>query len=186
MYSKVEEALYFMIKANRGLIAKQDSINRLFNDMFVYNNMKEITSTEDILVASILHNIINYTDYGYEEIEETFGTLVADIVLDLSEDMSIAKWFDRKKDFIKRMRKNTNVDIINIMLVDKLQILLSYYDNYNKIGDKIWKSTSGNKDENCFLYREIYNIGRCKNANKKILERYKKLILLYFDSVDES
>ena len=32
--------------------------------------------------------------------------LVADMVQDLSEDMSISKWLDRKKDYVKRLKSN--------------------------------------------------------------------------------
>jgi hypothetical protein len=54
------------------------------------------------------------------------------MVSDLSEDMGIAKWFDRKKDYIKRMRANYDVNVINIMLADKLHNLISNYDNFLK------------------------------------------------------
>ena len=186
MYSRIEDALKFMIKANKGLKTKPDNIDRSFHNMCVYLEINKITNIEDILVAAILHDIIDYTDYGYEEIEELFGTLVADIVLELSEDMSIAKWFDRKKEFVRRMQKVRDVDVINIMLADKYYELLSYYEEYQKHGKKMWKSSSGNIDENCFFYREIYNIGKNNNANNNLLNKYKELVILYFDSVDEN
>ena len=185
MYSKIEEAIHFMIKANRGLKIRHENIDRSFHPISVYVLLRDITDTEDVLIAAILHDTINYTDSGYEDIEERFGTLVADIVSDLTEDLSIAKWFERKKEYVKRMKKNTDPDVINIMIADKLQNLLMIYDSYEKIGDKVWKNTGGSKEENCFLYREVYNIGRINNANKKLMNRYRDLIIHYFGDVDE-
>ena len=153
--------------------------------MVIYSMLREFTDTEDVLVSALLHDVINDTEYGYEEIEMKFGTLVADIVQDLSEDMSISKWLDRKKDLIKRLRSNYDVNVINIVIADKIHELVILYDAFLKQGDKVWKNTSGSKDENCWLYREIYNIGKNAKANSKLLKRYNDLLVMYFGDNDE-
>lgn len=185
MYNNVEEAIHFMVKAFKGQRIKTENIDRSFHSMIVYTLLRDITDTEDVLVSALLHDVINDTEYGYEEIEEKFGTLVADMVSDLSEDMSIAKWLDRKKDYIRRMRNNNDVMVINIMLADKLHILLSNYNLFLKVGDKVWKTTGGSKDDNRWLYRETYNIAKKKNANKQLLDRYAELLKIYFGELDE-
>ena len=42
MYTKVEEALYFMIKANRGLKIKSDNVARWFHSLGVYTIISEL------------------------------------------------------------------------------------------------------------------------------------------------
>lgn len=185
MYTKVEEAIHFMVKANKGQKRRNENIDKCFHPMVIYSMLREFVDTEDVLVSALLHDIIDDTEYGYEEIEERFGTLVADMVSDLSEDKSITKWLDRKKDYVKRMRNNYDVNVINIMLADKLHNLISHYENYLKIGDKIWKNSGGTKDENRYLYRETYNIAKKKNANQHLLERYKEMIIIYFGEFDD-
>lgn len=185
MYTKIEEAMLFAFKANKGKKVKINNVDKTFDNIAVYSLMKDICEAEDVLVASLLHDVINDTEYGYEEIEELFGTLVADMVSDLSEDMSIAKWMDRKKDFVKRMKNNYDINVINIMVAVKLYDLLSYYDYFLQNGDKLWKLSSGDKNENCWLYREIYNIGKKKNADSNLLNRYKELLIVYFGEFDE-
>lgn len=185
MYTKIEEAIHFMVKANKNQKRQNENINKSFHSMIIYTMLRDETDMEDVLVSALLHDIINDTEYGYEEIEERFGTLVADMVSDLSEDMAIPKWFDRKKEYIDRMRKNPDVNVINIMLADKLHNLISNYDNFLKYGDNLWKKTGGSKDENKYIYREIYNIAKKKGAYKKLLERYKDIITIYFGEMDE-
>ena len=133
MYTKVEEAIHFMVKANKGQKRRNENIDKSFHPMVIYSMLREFTTTEDVLIAALLHDAINDTEYGYEELEEKFGSLVADMVSELSEDMGIAKWFDRKKDYIKRMKANYDVNVINLMLADKLHNLISNYDNYLKL-----------------------------------------------------
>ena len=185
MYTKVEEAIHFMVKANKGQKRKNENIDKCFHPMVIYSMLREFTDTEDVLVSALLHDIIDDTEYGYEEIEERFGTLVADMVSDLSEDMGIAKWFDRKKDYIKRMRANYDVNVINIMLADKLHNLISNYDNFLKYGDKIRKNTGGTLDENRYLYREMYHIAKKKKANEELLRRYKEIVNIYFGEIED-
>ena len=153
MYTKVEEAIHFMVKAYKGQKRKNENIDISFHSMIVGMMIRNITYSEDVIVAAILHDIINDSTYGYEDIEEMFGTLVADIVYDLSENMSIPKWLDRKRDFLNRIKKN--------------------------------QSSGGSKDENMWLYRESYYIAKEKGADQSLLDRYKKLLIIYFGDVDE-
>lgn len=185
MYSKIEEAIYFVVKAYRGQRIRLENIDKCYHPMVVGMTIKDITNVEDIAVAAFLHDVIIDTEYGYEEIETKFGTLVADMVQDLSEDMSISKWLDRKKDLLKRLKGNFDVNVINIAIADKTHELIILYDLFKKQGDKVWKNTSGTKDENCWLYREIYKIGKSVKANSKLLKRYKEILTTYFGDDDE-
>ena len=184
MYSKIEEAIYFIVKAYRGQRIRLENIDKCYHPMVVGMTIKDITNVEDIAVAAFLHDVIIDTEYGYEEIETKFGTLVADMVQDLSEDMSISKWLDRKKDLVKRLKTNFDINVINIVIADKIHELVILYDAFLKQGDKVWKNTSGTKEENCWLYREIYSIGKNAKANSKLLKRYNDLLVMYFGEND--
>ncbi|MBQ8659331.1 MAG: HD domain-containing protein [Bacilli bacterium] len=185
MYSKVEEALLFAQKAHKGQKYKNSNIEKSFHSISVALTIKDITDVDDYVIAALLHNIIMATEYGYEEIEEQFGTLVADIVFDLSEDMGITKSFERKKEFIQKMKKINDVNVLNIIIADKMQHLLMFYEDYKKVGDKVWKSTGSNKDENSYVYKGAYYIAKSKGVNPTLLDRYKKLVVIYFGDVDE-
>jgi guanosine-3',5'-bis(diphosphate) 3'-pyrophosphohydrolase len=54
------------------------------------------TQNTDLLVAAILHDIIEDTETTPEEIEEKFGSHVKDIVLEVSDDKNLNK-ADRKR-----------------------------------------------------------------------------------------
>jgi (p)ppGpp synthase/HD superfamily hydrolase len=185
MYTKLEEALHFVMKCYEGQKRRNDNINRSYQPIVVANMIRNINDIEDVTVAALLHRTIMDTEYGYEEIEEMFGTLVADMVSDLSEYMSIAKWLYRKKDFIKRMKQCNDIDVINIVVAAKLADLLGDYQAFLKRGDKIWKDVGGSKEENAYVYREIYSLAKRKRANSNLLERYKNMIIIYFGEIDE-
>lgn len=185
MYNSVEEAIHFMVKANKGQKRKNENIDKSFHSMSVGMMIKNTTKSDDVVVAAILHDIIKDTEYGYEDIEEKFGTLVADMVSDLSEDMGLPKWIDRKKDYLKRIRNNGDINVVNIMVADKLHNLLSDYELFTKVDDKVWKYSKANKIENAWFYKECYNIAKKKKANATLLRRYKKILEIYFGEIDE-
>ncbi len=180
MFSSEEEAVKFLFKAFKGSKNKITNLEKAMHSILVGLTIKDVYQSEDIVVAAYLHNIINETQYGYEDIEEKFGSIVADIVAEVSEDWSLPKWFERKKEFLNRIRRYSDVNAINIIVADKLQELLSYKEVYEKRGDKIWSTIGGSKSDLAWLYREIYNIALDKGANSRVLSRYKKEIVYYF------
>ncbi len=184
MYSSIERAIKFIIKAFKGSKAKVDNMEKCFHSILVGNAIKEISNSEEIITAAYLHNIINYTEYGYEDIEEAFGSIVADIVSEISEDWSLPKWLERKKEFIKRIKQSNDINNLNIIIADKTQDLLSYRELFDKKKDKLWKDLNSTKSDMTWFYREIYNISVDKKANSKLLERYKELIEFYFGEVE--
>jgi len=46
--------------------------------------LKDIGCNEDVVVSGLLHDIIEDTEYNYEDIYERFGKTIADNVLFLS------------------------------------------------------------------------------------------------------
>ena len=180
MYNNEERAIKFIIQAFKGSKNKIDNMEKCFHSILVGLSIKEITNLEEIVTAAYLHNIINYTEYGYEDIEERFGSIVADIVSEISEDWSHPKWLDRKKEFIKRMKQSNDINNINIVIADKIQDLLSYREYYEKKNNKLWKELNASKSDIAWFYRELYNIAISKNANSKLTNRYKKELIYYF------
>ena len=62
MYTKVEEAIHFMVKANKGQKRKNENIDKCFHPMVIYSMLREFTDTEDVLVSALLHDIIDDTE----------------------------------------------------------------------------------------------------------------------------
>lgn len=183
MYNTEEKAIKFTIQAFKGSKNKIDNIEKCFHSILVGSSIKEITNSEEIITAAYLHNIINCTEYGYEDIEERFGSIVADIVSEISEDWSLPKWMDRKREFIKRMKLSNDINNINIVIADKIQDLLSYREFYEKKNNKLWKELNASKSDIAWFYRELYNIAINKNANTKLTNRYKKELVYFFGDV---
>ena len=113
------------------------------------------------------------------------GNAIKDITkyTEISEDWSLPKWTSRKKEFIKRLKLSNDVNNINIIIADKTQDLLSFRSYYEKKNNKLWKELNITKSDATWFYREIYNIALSKNANPKLLNRYKKELEYFFGEI---
>ncbi len=97
---------------------------------------------EPLLLAGLLHDVLEDTDATYEELAARFGREVADIVLELTDDMSIPymerKWLQVKKadqlsEKARKIRivdKSTNIrDILTYPLDWPLEKKVNYLEN---------------------------------------------------------
>ncbi len=99
--------------------------------------LRDYTTDEDTLVAGLLHDTIEDTDYTTEELSEDFGGVVAELVIALSEPKSEGdkklSWIDKKRAYAKQLRKAPEKALM-IAAADKAHNFRStveeYYDDH--------------------------------------------------------
>jgi len=141
MYTyKVEQA----IKA--AAILHQDQLRKgsvplpyITHLMAVMLILRDYTNDEDTLVAALLHDTLEDTDYTAEELGTDFGENVALLVQTLTEP-KIKKevkvpWLEAKKDYAKQLRKG-KIEAVMIAAADKAHnfrsLVEEYYENHNR------------------------------------------------------
>lgn len=123
------------------------------------------TGNVELLIAAILHDIIEDTETSPEEIEEKFGTRVREIVLEVSDD----------KNLVKAERKRLQVENSH-RISNEAKII--------KLGDKICnvKDMINSPPKDWTIERIIEYISWSKNVikgvkgvNKKLEEIFEKV-----------
>ncbi len=170
MYNNVERAIHFCFKAHINQKRKNENIDFAIHPITVGMMLKSIDMPEDIVISGILHDVIEDTAYGYEDIKKEFGETIANNVMNLTENQGIKDYIERKKEFLERLKK-CDVNVLNVECADKLHNLLFDYE----IDPSIISRHSENMK---WFYREIYNFIYDK-CNKELVNRYKSLIDLF-------
>ncbi|MCB9818189.1 bifunctional (p)ppGpp synthetase/guanosine-3',5'-bis(diphosphate) 3'-pyrophosphohydrolase [Candidatus Nomurabacteria bacterium] len=106
--------------------------------MSVMMIVRDYTNDEDTLVAALLHDTLEDTDYTYEELVDDFGEKVAEIVRTVSEPQSTAldrmPWIEVKKTYAKQLRRGPKEAVL-VAAADKIHnfrsVIDEYYDNHN-------------------------------------------------------
>lgn len=95
--------------------------------------LRDYTDDEDTLVAALLHDTIEDTDYTLEELEADFGEKTALYVDTVSEHWYEGEnkltWLEVKKNYAKQLRKGP-VEAVMIAAADKIHNFRSAVDEY--------------------------------------------------------
>lgn len=180
MYTREEEAIHFMFKALNDKKRKKEDIALAFHSVSVAYMLLEEGCDKDIILSGLLHDVIEDSDCTYEDVLNKFGKTIADNVMMLSEDTSIKDFKARKIEFMKRL-EDTPREIVVAEVADKLQNLLSDYELYKKDGKKVLATLSTTYEMNKWYYEELLKIFEKKIDNSKLLDRYRKMVSIYFE-----
>lgn len=181
MYELEEEIIYFVFKAFMGLKRQKEDIDMAFHSIMVGNMLKNIGCDNNTIFMGYLHDIIEDTNYTYDDLVERYGKEIADGVLQLSENKNIANYVERKKEHIKRLEE-ANDNIIIIEIADKLQNLISDYEQYKIKGKEFLITEANNFEELKWYYLELKDLFNKRINNNHLLERYNKIVYEYFES----
>lgn len=110
--------------------------------------VKQYTTDEDLLVAALLHDVLEdcYKSKweGYKDIKELFGKRVAEIVLELTSDGDeIDHRYDGSKtDYLIYKMTKMSEDALIIKLCDRLQNISDAFTASEKFRNKYFQETS--------------------------------------------
>ena len=146
----------------------------------------DYTEDENVIIAALLHDSIEDTDYTPDELKDDFGGEVMDLVLGVTEqghnhDEEPKSWKERKKQYVKQL-KNAPTGSLLIAAADKVHnmrcIIEDYYDDHSQF----MADFGGSLGERVMVYQEISNILNRKLENdilsefNHVFDEYKKFI----------
>ena len=113
---------------------------------------KQYTTDEDILCASLLHDVIEDCfedpDVGYHIIEEKFGKKIADIVQELTSSKDeIDNDYDSKADYLIIKMFHMSDEALFIKLCDRLQNISDAFTASERFRNKYFQETVQIMDE---------------------------------------
>lgn len=181
MYELEEEIIHFVFTAFDGLRRKKENIDLSFHSIMVGIMLKNIGCDKETIYIGYLHDIIEDTKYTYEDLLDKYGKNIADGVLKLSEDKSIPNYVERKKQFISNLEKADD-NIIIVEIADKLQNLISDYEQYKLKGKDFLVTEANDYEELKWYYLELKRIFNLRIKDNELLNRYNNIIYEYFES----
>ena len=184
MTPKIHEAINYAGKRHAGQVRKGTSLPYLVHPMEVMAILLENNCNEDVVVAGILHDVIEDTcddndiirDIVREEIKTKFGVNVLNIVNSESEDKT-KTWEQRKQATIDAL-KHDSLEIRMVCCADKLSNIMSIRADKEKIGEKIFERFNAPKEKLAWYYKSIAtNLGL---EGYKMFEEYKSCVAEVF------
>jgi len=162
MTEQIHQAIYYAGKRHAGQVRKGTSVPYLVHPMEVMGILIENNCSEDVVVAGILHDVIEDTcddndiirDIVRAEIQNKFGEHVLSIVNSESEDKS-KTWKERKQHTIDALADDS-FEVQAVCCADKLSNIMSIYADVQSSGEKVWSRFNAPKDNLHWYYQSVY------------------------------
>lgn len=158
----INKAITFAVQAHSGQLRKGTKLPYIVHPMEVCAIVSRMTDDEDVLMAAILHDVLeDCKDVTEDQIYQMFGGHVAALVSQESEDKSLT-WQQRKQHTLDRIAAEESEEVLMIALADKLSNVISLSNDYHRLGEKLWERFNM-KDKSM---QGWYYKGLCKSLSR--------------------
>jgi (p)ppGpp synthase/HD superfamily hydrolase len=178
---KIQKAIYIATHQHRHQERKMSGIPYIVHPFSVAWILAEQTKDEDVVVAGLLHDVIEDTDgYDYNDIVRDFGEKVAKIVSEVTENKSLS-WRDRKEKYIE-VFENSSQESLMVATADKIHNLSAIHEEILESGQKLFGTEFQSYDDSKWFYESVYNVMERRLDNKILLTEFKEMFNLVFKS----
>jgi (p)ppGpp synthase/HD superfamily hydrolase len=151
------EAIEFAAAAHRGQYRKGTRIPYIIHPLNAARTLIEAGCGEPLVVAAILHDVVEDTPRTLEEIRSRFGARVADLVESATEPHRWATWEQRKRHTIEHLR-TADDDMLLVAIADKLDNIRALRDDLSLRGEETWKRFKRGRKEQGWYYTSMAEV----------------------------
>ncbi len=159
------EAIKFVANAHQGQFRKGTKIPYISHLMNVMKILCSEKCEPEIVVAGILHDVVEDTSVELDEVEEKFGSRVAVIVAGASEPGKIKNdehpeenWMARKQHTIQYIKTVMDPGQLLVSCADKLDNARAILEDIVSNGDMVWERFNAGKSEQKWYYQSLAEV----------------------------
>lgn len=187
--SLLDRAIMFACQAHRNVERRGKGFPYIAHPLEAMSIVSTITNDQELLAAACLHDVIEDTEFTYEDIKERFGQRVADLVNAETDQVfpnmsSSESWRLRKEAAIKHLAEASR-DVQIVAIGDKLSNMRAIYRDYKAEGDPFFNRFHvKDPKEHAWHYRslaESFNKIRDTEAYQEFVHLINKIFPKYED-----
>lgn len=172
------KALNFAAKAHRGQTRNKDAdpeVPYIVHPAAVAIILSQHGADQVTVAAGILHDVVEDTQIGIDDIENGFGKEVAKIVSDVTEFDKKLPWSERKEQAIKHVKNMGNNSLL-VKTADKIHNLYSLLEVYKKRGANSFDVFKAPPHKMLEMDKKLYKSLVERWPNNPLLPELKELV----------
>lgn len=181
-----EKARFFAIKAHMGQVRKNEPDKpMIMHPINVGMLLEEYGYDDAVVAAGYLHDVVEDTKFGFNDIEKEFGREVADLVKGASEPDKSLSWEERKTYTIENTR---SLSLRNKLVIcaDKISNLEDLLIQFQKNGNRDFSAFKRGEYKQKWYYTSVYkSLIEGENENLPIFKRLKEILDKVFYSKED-
>lgn len=127
-----------------------------------------VTDDEDILIACLLHDILEdvaESIYDEAEMRRDFGERAVNIVKDVTKDDSLGDWHAVSNGYLQHLEHKASDEAVIVSASDKIHNLQATVIDYEQIGEGLWQRfTTKSSADQVWWYESILDVITKRNA----------------------
>ncbi len=158
--SKFVQAFEFAYGKHAGSTRKRTKIPYIVHPMDVAAILMKNNASEEMIVAGLLHDVIEEEGIKIQELERRFGQKVAQLVNFATEPRELRKgdsrktWEARKQHTINQIETATQEEKL-LSCADKLANIRDMINNHKQLGNKLWEKFNAPFEKQRWYYRSL-------------------------------
>ncbi len=166
-----QKALLFAAEAHKGQLRKGSDVPYITHPVGVSAILAQYNAGGDVVVAGLLHDTLEDTKMTREELEAHFGSLIAGLVAEVSEEKLAngqeVPWEVRKRQQLDRLR-NADLDVVRLKAADVVHNVRSILRDLRVVGEKVWERFNRPRETELEHYRETAELLHSKLGDEPL------------------
>lgn len=155
---RLYDAIDLAARAHHHQVRKGTEIPYIVHPLAVASTLIRINSPEPVVIAALLHDVLEDTPVTFEKILGQFGPEVADLVTALSEPDKTAPWENRKTHTIDYLEKKADDDVLIVALADKLDNIRAIREGLERDGERFWERFNRPRESQRWYYERLESV----------------------------
>ncbi len=166
---RLYNAIELAARAHHNQVRKGTEIPYIVHPLAVASTLIRIQTPEPVVIAALLHDVLEDTPVTFEEIQGQFGPEVADLVAAVSEPDKSASWEERKAHTIEYLAKRATDDVLMVALADKLDNVRAIREGLEIDGEKFWDRFNRPREKQQWYYQRLASVFSTRVRNEPAL-----------------
>lgn len=173
------DAIEYAASQHRGQVRKGTGLPYLTHPLAVMQLLIGADAPEPVVVAGVLHDVLEDTDATSSDLEAQFGKDVTQLVLALSEPDKSRSWEDRKRHTIADL-ESADTAVLLAACADKLHNLQTIQADLAEQGEALWARFKRGRNQQAWYYRELARVFTRRGGGLRLFQRFADLVAQVF------
>lgn len=175
---RLERAINKAAYAHRNQMRKGSTLPYIAHPFGVMRIASQATSDEDVLIACLLHDVLEDVpeEYSRQEMLSDFGERVVAIVEGITKNGSLPDWQTRQEAYLYHLEHEASEESVIVSCSDKIHNLMAILRDYDEIGDELWKRFNAGKERQQWWYRSILEVTSKRLPELRLNEQLRVLV----------
>jgi (p)ppGpp synthase/HD superfamily hydrolase len=176
---RYEAALVLAAQAHRYQMRKVGRVPYITHVVHVSVILLRYGYAEDVVIAGLLHDVVEDSDVSLGQIEVGFGSVVAEMVAALSERKSEGgvkrSWEERKAEMLERLRQ-ASIEAVAVKAADTLHSTRTLATDLRRGGPSVWDSFSRGPGPSLRYYQRVATLARNRLGDHPLVDELEEAV----------